>query len=160
MSSFLELDDAVAICMRLLSETELGDMSKEAFAEYQNYVEGEFEQKAWIASHNQEPVLELHKLTFDINPDMIAEQIKKDSLKNWCQVMQAGMRLAMIDLPLKDSASANPSNVIQIKDAVNVALEYIRQVDDECGAVVYDDYDEANETLTKWMQETAKIKSE
>lgn len=101
MSSFLELDDAVAICMRLLSETELGDMSKEGFAEYKNYVEGEFEQKAWIASHNQEPVLELHKLTFDINPDMIAEQIKKDSLKNWCQVMQAGIRLAMIDLPLK-----------------------------------------------------------
>ena len=102
MSSFLELDDAVKVCMDLLHETTyFDDMSEEEYAGMSEFIRGEFEQKAWIASHNQEPVLELHKLTFDINPDMIAEQIKKDSLKNWCQVMQAGMRLAMIDLPLK-----------------------------------------------------------
>lgn len=161
-NSLLTLEDAVKVCMDLLHETTyFDDMTKEEYDDMTEFIKDKFEQKCWISDHkDNKPLRRLYDLIFDINPAEIASQITSDNLTNWCLIMQVEMNMAMVQLPLKDSASANPSNVIQIKDAVNVALEYMRQVDDESGVVVYDDYDEANETLTRWMQETAKIKSE
>lgn len=97
----LNLDDAVEICMRFLSGTELGDMSKEEFAEYQDCVESEFEQKCWINTHKDDALEHLHNLTFDINPAEIASQIESDNLRTWCRTIQTEMRLAMVNLPLK-----------------------------------------------------------
>ena len=102
MSDFLMIDDATKICINLLHETNYFDgMSKEEYESTPEFIRNEFEQKTWISAHNDGPVVELNNLIFEIHPDVIAEQIKKDRLRSWCQEMQAGMRLAMIDLPLK-----------------------------------------------------------
>ena len=99
----LNLDDAVEICMRLLAETELGDMPKEEFdAEYKDYVEGKFEQKCVVNTHKDDALEHLHNLTFDINPSEIASQIESDNLRAWCRTIQTEMRLTMVNLPLKE----------------------------------------------------------
>ena len=50
--------------------------------------------------------------------------------------------------------------IIKIEDAVKVAVEYLRQLDEEYGTETYDGYEEATETLTRWMKEMAELKSE
>ena len=97
----ITLEDAVEICMRFLAETELGDMSKEEFAEYKKYVRGEFEQKCWINIHKNDALKRLHDLTFDINPAEIASHIQFGNLHAWCRTMQTEMGMAIIQLPLK-----------------------------------------------------------
>lgn len=98
----LTLEDAVAICMRFLAETELGDMSKEDWAEYEEYVRGEFEQKCYINTHKNDALKRLHDLTFDINPAEISSQIESDNLRQWCHTIQVEMGMAIIQLPLKE----------------------------------------------------------
>lgn len=43
--------------------------------------------------------------------------------------------------------------MIKIEDAVKIAIEYMRQIDEECGMEPDDGYEEATETLTRWMTE-------
>lgn len=50
----------------------------------------------------------LNYLIFDINPAEICTHIQKDNLKEWCAIMQIGMKMAMAQLPgwAKEGADA------------------------------------------------------
>jgi len=96
----LTLDDAVAVCMRLLHETTcFDDMSAEEYKGMQGVVRGEFEQKCWFPPKKNEAAKHLNDLIFDINPAEICSQIESDNLVNWCRTVQTEMKMAMVQLP-------------------------------------------------------------
>lgn len=97
MSDLLTLDDAVKVCLRFLR-----DYSDTNPDEVKGLVEDEMEQKCWISGQNDEPLKRLNDLTFDINPVEIARQIESDNLRNWCETIQIAMRMAMVELPLRE----------------------------------------------------------
>ena len=41
----------------------------------------------------------LNDLVSDINPAEICSQIESDNLKNWCEIIQVEMKMAMVQLP-------------------------------------------------------------
>ena len=99
MMLMLTLDDAVAVCMRLLHETTyFDDMSREEYESMPEFIKGEFEQKCWIPSDSG-PAKRLNDLIFDINPAEICRQIESDNLKQWCKIIQIEMKIAMVQLP-------------------------------------------------------------
>lgn len=96
----LTLDDAVAVCMRFLHETTyFDDMPSEEYERMPEFIRGEFEQKCWIPPKNDEAAKRLNDLIFDINPAEICSQIESDNLKNWCNIIQTEMKMAMVQLP-------------------------------------------------------------
>ena len=97
MSDLLTLDDAVKVCLRFLR-----DYSDTDSDEMKVLVEQDMEQKCWISGQKNEPLKRLNDLTFDINPAEIASQIESDNLRNWCETIQVEMKMAMVELPLKE----------------------------------------------------------
>jgi hypothetical protein len=96
----LSLDDAVAVCMRLLHETTyFDDMSAEEYKGMPEFVRGIFEQKCWLPPKSNEAAKRLNDLIFDINPAEICSQIESDNLRRWCESIQTEMKMAMIQLP-------------------------------------------------------------
>ena len=85
----LSLDDAVQVTQRLVGD----GMDDEEI------IRQELEQKCWIPSEINEPAKRLNDLIFDINPAEICDQIEADNLKKWCKIIQAEMKMAMIQLP-------------------------------------------------------------
>lgn len=97
MSDLLTLDDAVNVCLRFLR-----DYSDTNPDEMKGLVEDEMEQKCWISGQKDDSLKRLNDLTFDINPAEIASQIESDNLRNWCETIQVEMKMAMVELPLKE----------------------------------------------------------
>ena len=96
----LSLDDAVAVCMRLLHKTTFfDDMPSEEYESMPEFIKGEFEQKCWFPPKKDEAAKQLNDIIFDINPAEICSQIESDNLKNWCETVQAIMKMAMVQLP-------------------------------------------------------------
>lgn len=95
----LTLDDAVAVCMRFLRETTyFDDMPREEYESIPEFIRSEFEQRCWFPPKNK-AAKRLNDLIFDINPAEICSQIESDNLKNWCNIIQTEMKMAMVQLP-------------------------------------------------------------
>jgi hypothetical protein len=96
----LELDDAVKVCMELLHKTTFfDDMPSEEYANMPEFIKGMFGQKCWIPPKADESAKQLNDLIFDINPAEICAQIEADNLRQWCEVIQANMKMALVQLP-------------------------------------------------------------
>ena len=52
----------------------------------------------------------LNDLISDINPAEICSQIESDSLKNWCNIIQAEMKMAIAQLPCYAERSPDEKN--------------------------------------------------
>ncbi len=85
----LSLDDAVKVAKQLVIDR----------MDDEEIICQEMEQKCWIPSEINEPAKHLNDLIFDINPAEICSQIESDNLKNWCEIVQVEMRMAMVQLP-------------------------------------------------------------
>lgn len=85
----LSLDDAVKVTQWLVED----GMNDEEI------IRQELEQKCWIPDKTNEPAKHLNDLIFDINPVEICAQIEADNLKKWCKIIQAEMKMAMVQLP-------------------------------------------------------------
>ena len=85
----LQIDDAVSVAKRLVRD----DMDVDEII-YQ-----EMEQKCWILPKTDKAAERLNDLIFDINPAEICGQIEADNLKNWCNIIQTEMKMAMVQLP-------------------------------------------------------------
>lgn len=100
MGLMLTLDDAVAVCMRLLHETTFfDDMPREEYESMPEFIKSEFEQKCWIPPKNEDAAKRLNNLIFDINPAEICSQIESDNLRSWCEIVQTEMKMSMVQLP-------------------------------------------------------------
>lgn len=85
----LELDDAVKVT-KWLVEDQMTD---------EDIIRQELEQKCWFPPNTDEAAKRLNDLIFDINPAEICSQIESDNLKNWCEIVQTEMKMAMVQLP-------------------------------------------------------------
>ena len=85
----LTLDDAVKVTQWLVED----GMNDEEI------IRQELEQKCWIAPKSDDAAKRLNDLIFDINPAEICAQIESDNLKKWCEIIQAEMKMAMVQLP-------------------------------------------------------------
>ena len=85
----LTLDDAVKVAKRLIRD-EIDDAE---------IIRQEFEQKCWIPPETGESAKRLNDLIIDINPAEICGQIESDNLREWCNIVQTEMKMAMIRLP-------------------------------------------------------------
>ena len=85
----LTLDDAVTVARRLIRD----DMDDAEI------IRQELEQKCWIPPKGDVAAKHLNDLIFDINPAEICSQIESDNLKQWCEVIQTEMKMAMVQLP-------------------------------------------------------------
>ena len=85
----LTLDDAVKVAKRLIRDNMDDD----------EIIRQELEQKCWIPFEEDDPAKRLNDLIFDINPAEICSQIESDNLKNWCEIIQTEMKMAMVQLP-------------------------------------------------------------
>ena len=52
-----------------------------------------------LQNSNDKAAKRLNDLIFDINPAEICSQIESDNLKNWCNIIQTEMKMAMVQLP-------------------------------------------------------------
>ena len=96
----LTLDDAVAVCMRLLHETTyFDDMPIEEYERMPEFIKSKFEQKCWFPPKNDKAAKRLNGLIFDINPAEICSQIESDNLRRWCEIVQTEMKMAFVQLP-------------------------------------------------------------
>ena len=85
----LNLDDAVKVAKRLVED----GMDDEEI------IRQELEQKCWFPPKKDEAAKRLNDLIFDINPAEICSQIESGNLKNWCEIIQTEMKMAMVQLP-------------------------------------------------------------
>lgn len=85
----LTLDDAVKVTRSLVVD----GMDNEEI------IRQELEQKCWLPPKTDEAAKHLNDLIFDINPAEICSQIESDNLKNWCETVQAAMKMAVVQLP-------------------------------------------------------------
>jgi hypothetical protein len=85
----LTLEDAVKVAKRLVKD----GMDDEEI------IRQELEQKCWLPPEMDEAAKRLNDLIFDINPAEICNQIESDNLKNWCEIVQTEMKMAMVQLP-------------------------------------------------------------
>ena len=85
----LTLDDAVKVAKRLVVD-EMDD---------DEIIRQELEQKCWFPPKSDESAKRLNDLIFDINPAEICSQIESDNLKQWCEIIQTEMKMAMVQLP-------------------------------------------------------------
>jgi len=84
----LTLDDAVKVAQRLVRD-EMDD---------EEIIRQDLEQKCWFPPETDEAAKHLNDLIFDINPAEICSQIEADNLKNWCEMIQTEMKMAMVQL--------------------------------------------------------------
>ena len=85
----LPIDDAVSVAKRLVKDN----------MDVDEIIYQEMEQKCWIPPKTDKAAERLNDLIFDINPAEICSQIKSDNLKNWCNIIQTEMKMAMVQLP-------------------------------------------------------------
>ena len=85
----LTLDDAVKVARELI----INGMNDEEI------IRQELEQKCWFPPKADEAAKHLNDLIFDINPAEICSQIESDNLKQWCEIIQTEMKMAMVRLP-------------------------------------------------------------
>ncbi len=85
----LSLDDAVKVTKSLVKEGVDDD----------EIIRQELEQKCWFPPKSDYAAKRLNDLIFDINPAEICSQIESDDLKSWCNIIQAEMKMAMVQLP-------------------------------------------------------------
>ena len=84
----LTLDDAVKVTRELVNDMMDDD----------DIIRQELEQKCWIPPKKDESARRLSDLIFDINPAEICSQIETDNLKQWCEIVQTEMKMAMVQL--------------------------------------------------------------
>ena len=84
----LTLDDAVRVTRQLVIDQMDDD----------DIIRQELEQKCWIPPKKDESARRLSDLIFDINPAEICSQIETDNLKQWCEIVQTEMKMAMVQL--------------------------------------------------------------
>ena len=89
MMLMLTLDDAVKVARRLIRD---GVNDAEIIRQ-------ELEQKCWFPSEANNAAKHLNDLIFDINPAEICSQIESGNLKDWCEIIQTEMKMAMVQLP-------------------------------------------------------------
>lgn len=85
----LTLDDAVTVTKQLVAD----DMDDAEI------IRQELEQKCWFPPKSDDAAKHLNDLIFDINPAEICSQIESDNLKQWCEIIQTEMKMAMVQLP-------------------------------------------------------------
>ena len=85
----LSLDDAVKVAKQLV----IDDMDDDEI------IRQELEQKCWFPPTENEAAKRLNDLIFDITPAEICSQIESDNLRNWCNIVQTEMKMAMVQLP-------------------------------------------------------------
>lgn len=85
----ISLDDAVKVAKRLVIDGMDDD----------EIIRQELEQKCWIPPEEDVAAKHLNDLIFDINPAEICSQIESDNLKQWCEIIQTEMKMAMVQLP-------------------------------------------------------------
>ena len=85
----LSLDDAVKVAKQLV----IDGMDSDAI------IRQELEQKCWFPPTENEAAERLNDLIFDITPAEICSQIESDNLRNWCEIVQTEMKMAMVQLP-------------------------------------------------------------
>lgn len=85
----LTLDDAVKVARRLVVD-EMDD---------EEIIRQELGQKCWFPPKTNDSAKYLNDLIFDINPAEICAQIEADNLRQWCEIVQANMIMAMVQLP-------------------------------------------------------------
>ncbi len=85
----LTLDDAVKVARRLVVD----GMDDEEI------IRQELEQKCWFPPKADESAKQLNDLIFDVNPAEICAQIEADNLRQWCEIVQVNMKMAMVQLP-------------------------------------------------------------
>lgn len=85
----LTLDDAVKVAKRLIRDNMDDD----------EIIRQELEQKCWFPPEADDSAKHLNDLIFDINPAEICSQIESDNLKQWCEIIQTEMKMAMVQLP-------------------------------------------------------------
>ena len=85
----LSLDDAVKVAKQLVIDGMDDD----------EIIRQEFEQKCWFPPTENEAAKRLNDLIFDITPAEICSQIESDNLRNWCEIVQTEMKMAMVQLP-------------------------------------------------------------
>jgi len=85
----LSLDDAVKVAKRLVIDGVDDD----------ELIRQELEQKCWFPPTENEAAKRLNDLIFDITPAEICSQIESDNLRNWCEIVQTEMKMAMVQLP-------------------------------------------------------------
>jgi hypothetical protein len=91
----LTLDDAVKVTQRLVED---GISDKEIIRQ-------ELEQKCWFPPDSSNPAKRLNDMICDINPAEIANQIEVDNLRQWCEIIQVEMKMAMVQLPCWEGES-------------------------------------------------------
>lgn len=84
----LTLDDAVKVTKGLVNDMMDDD----------DIIRQELEQKCWFPPRKDESARRLSDLIFDINPTEICSQIERDNLKQWCEIVQTEMKMAMVQL--------------------------------------------------------------
>ena len=99
MGLMLTLDDAVAVAKRLVMDEIDND----------EIIQQELEQKCWFPPEPYESAKRLNDLIFDINPAEICSQIELDNLKQWCEIIQTEMKMAMVlqNLNKRDMTDSN-----------------------------------------------------
>jgi hypothetical protein len=85
----IRLNDAVKVAKRLIADNMDDD----------EIIRQEMEQKCWFPPKTDDAAKRLNELIFDINPAEICAQIQSDNLKEWCEMIQAEMKMAMVQLP-------------------------------------------------------------
>ena len=85
----LSLDDAVKVAKQLVIDGMDDD----------EIIRQEIEQKCWFPPTENEAAKRLNDLIFDITPAEICSQIESDNLRNWCEIVQTEMKMAMVQLP-------------------------------------------------------------
>ena len=85
----LTLDDAANVAKQLVTD-EMGDAK---------IIRQELEQKCWFPPKSDDAAKHLNDSIFDINPAEICSQIESDNLKQWCEIIQTEMKMAMVQLP-------------------------------------------------------------
>ena len=84
----LSLDDAVKVAKRLVVD----GMDSNVI------IRQEMEQKCWFPPKTDEAAKRLNDLICDITPAEICAQIESDNLRNWCNIVQTEMKMAMVQL--------------------------------------------------------------
>jgi hypothetical protein len=85
----LSLDNAVKVAKELIADNMDDD----------EIIRQEMEQKCWFPPKTDDAAKRLNKLIFHINPAEICAQIQIDNLKEWCEMIQTEMKMAMVQLP-------------------------------------------------------------
>lgn len=98
--TMLTLDDAADVAERLVIDG----------MDDKDIIRQEMEQKCWIPPKKNEAAKRLNDLIFDINPSEICSQIESDNLRQWCEIIQTEMKMAMVQLPCWEVGERNETD--------------------------------------------------